>query len=572
MNGLYLAAATLVVFAFGYRFFAKLLALEIFRLEANYSTPAEAQADGRDYVPTHRQLLFGHHVAALTGAAAFAGPIVAAGWGWVPAFLWITAGSAVAAGTYGLGALWFAGRYPGNLADAAGRLVGSWARAVLRIAVPLVLLLIAAAAAGLGASILAAYPGAVLPLAAVAALGTLLGRYLHGRAESKLLPACAAAFALSLVALWLLGRLTFAVNGALVLSIGGHTVIEVDARIVWLAIQLVYAFHAAQLPVWKLMRPRAVLTTLQLVVLLAVFYVALGFERPALTAPEFHSASESSGSSLPWLFLVLGAGAFAGWQLFLVHSVTGRELRREPDARYAGYGGALVQGLAALSALLLAVTAFAGRSDWAAHYAAAPSATDFPQALVFYIDAYARHVDVLGIDAGTGRNLAATVLAGLALAVLEAAVRALRHTLPEFVPTWRQSPRTERRMLWLALGVVAGIALHDGSGLGGVRAWPALAMVSLWAAALGFAMMGVALRALERPAAPLAVFAGATAAVAAWTTVALAVWAWSESAWVLAAADLILLVAAGATAFEVVAAWRRTGPGEVPAGGRPASG
>jgi len=570
MNGLYLAAATLVVFAFGYRFFAKLLALDIFRLQANYSTPAEAQADGRDYVPTHRQLLFGHQVAALTGATAFAGPIVAAGWGWVPAFLWITAGSAVAAGTYGLGALWFAGRYPGTLGDAAGRLAGSRTRTVLRVLVPAALLVIAAAAGGLGASVLAAYPGAVLPLAALAALGALLGRYLHGRTESKLLPACAAAFALSLVALWLLGRVTFAVNGALALSIGGQTLIEVDARIVWLAILLVYAFHAAQLPVWRLMRPRAVLTALQLGVLLVVFYVALAFERPLLAAPEFHSTTRSSGS-LPWLFLVLGAGAFAGWQLFLVHTVTGRELRREPDARYAGYGGALVQGLAALSALLLAVTAFAGRSDWVAHYAGAPSVTEFPRALTFYVDAYARHVSVLGIDAVTARNLAATVLAGLALAVLEAAVRALRHTLSELVPAIRQSPRTERRALWLALGVAAGIALHDGTGLGGVRAWPALATVSLWAAALGFALMGLALRALDRPAVPLAIFAGVAAAVATWTTLALVVLAWREGAWALVAADLILLLAAVPAAREVVAAWRRAGPGAVPAAGRSAS-
>src|SRR5690606_17363469 len=147
---------------------------------------------------------------------------------------------------------------------AAGRLAGPWARAVLRLAVPGALLIIAAAAGGLGASILAAYPGAALPFAALAALGALLRRYLHGRAESELLPACTIAFALSLVALWLLGRVTFAVNGALALSIGGQALFAVDARIVWLAILLVYALHAAQLPVWKLMRPRAVLTALQL--------------------------------------------------------------------------------------------------------------------------------------------------------------------------------------------------------------------------------------------------------------------------------------------------------------------
>ena len=133
MNTLFLVAATVVAFAFGYRFYAKLLALEVFRLDTNYSTRAQSHPDGQDFVPTHRHLLLGHHVAAVTGIGAFAAPIVTLDWGWIPAFLWITIGSTVAAGTYAIGAFWLSSRFPEELGHLARQLVGVRARAVVRL-------------------------------------------------------------------------------------------------------------------------------------------------------------------------------------------------------------------------------------------------------------------------------------------------------------------------------------------------------------------------------------------------------------------------------------------------------
>ncbi len=558
MNALFLAVAMIVVFAFGYRFYAKLLALDIFRLEENYSTPAQTRADGRDYVPTHPHLLFGHHLAATSGVVIFAGPIVALGWGWVPAFLWITVGTAVAAGTYGLGVYWLSVRHPENLPAVAGGLVGSWARAALLLLIPTALLILIAAAAGLAASLLAAHPGAVLPLAAMALVAAALGRYLHGRAESELLPACAIAFAVSLFLLWLLGAAPLAFNGALAISIGGRVWLAIDAVVVWLVLLLVYALHAARLPVWQLMRPRAFLNALLLGVLLLLFYAALVVAHPALDAPEFNRAASTSGA-LPWLFLIVGAGALAGWQLLIVQAVTGRELRRETDARYVGYGAALAQGLIALSALLLGATAFADRAEWSAYYAQAPSLSEMARAAAFYVDAYARHVAAVGIDPLLARHLAATVLAGLSVAVLEAAVRALKHFInaiaPPPVPVGRRDG--ERTRLWLIV-VAAGVAaLHDGRGLGGLAAWPVLALISLWLAALGFALTALALRARERPAALLAVLAGAVGVIALWCSAAQLWVAWQEGAWVALAANLALLLLVATVIREAILAARR---------------
>jgi carbon starvation protein len=303
------------------------------------------------------------------------------------------------------------------------------------------------------------------------------------------------------------------------------------------------------------MRPRAFLTSLLLVLLLALFYVALVLEHPALVAPEFHGYASSRGA-LPWLFLLIGAGALAGWQLLIVYGVTGRELRRETDARYVGYGAALAQGLVALSALLLGAVAFVGPAEWTRHYAAAPGAGDLPAATAFYVNALARHLGALGLDAQTARVLGATVLAGLSLAVLEAGVRALSRLLRDARADGAGDggQAGARRRLWLIVGAAAVVALHDGRGLGGLRLWPLLALGSLWLAAAGFALMAAALRHAARPALLPALLALAASLLAAWAGAA-QLWAWWRAgAWPAAGAGLLLFVLAAAWLREAAAA------------------
>ena len=556
MNALFLVAATVVAFVFGYRFYAKLLALEIFRLDPNYSTYAQSRPDGEDYVPTHPHLLLGHHVAAITGITAFAAPILALTWGWIPVFLWITIGSTVAAGTYALGSFWLSSRHPEDIGPLARDLLGARARVALRLLTVTALLILVAASAGLAATLLAAYPEAVLPTAAMALIAWLFGSYLHGRAESRLLPASLVTLALALLSIWWLTDVPLVFAGQLTVSLGDSVHIVIDAVVVWVVLLLTYAFYSARAPVWKLMRPRGYLVALALAVMLSLFYAAIIVRHPILDAPEFH-APPSTVSALPWLFLVVGSGALAGWQLLIVRGVTGRELRRETDARYVGYGAALIQGLIALSALLLAAIAFADRGAWS-HYDGRGVA-DFPSAATFYIDQYTRLVAALGLDPAFVRRFAATVLAGLSLAVLEAAVRALKNTFIEIAPLPATPSRRhgQRSRLWPVVLGGGILALHDGRGLGGLALWPLLALSSLWIAAAGFALIGLALRGARQPVQLALAAATVVAVVAAWTTLA-QLWSWWQAqTWLGLGAGVVVCVLAGMLVGDAIAAARR---------------
>ena len=552
MNTVFLVAAVAVVFVFGYRFYAKLLALDAFHLDKNYSTPANTRADGRDFAPVNPHLLFGYHVTA-AGALACAGPIVAASWGWIPAFLWITIGVAVAGGTYAFGSFWLASRHPGSLGHVTRRFLGAYARVALLALASIALLVLIAASAGLTASVLAGFPTAVLPLCALVLVGLAVGAFLRGRAEFEILPAALIALTTLLLLVWVCTRVPFAFAGKLDITLGDLRLLSVDALLVWTVLLLVYALHAARVPMWRIMRPRGFVTALLLAVALVVFYLALAIAHPGIAAPQFHSPDAGS-AALPWLFLIVSAGALAGVQLLIVHGVSGRQLRNETDARYIGYGGALVEGAIALSALLIAATAVADGTAWSASFGA-PSAADFLRALALYVDGYARVVATLGVDPALARNLAATVVAALSLAGLEASMRALKQlwapapvasTVPGATAPRRQDGRGR---LW-AIALVAGVlALLDGRGFGGLAAWPLAALAGLWLAAGGFALMAQAARAAQQSTGLLWALAGSVGALAAWSTaVQLLAW-WDAGDWGgLALGLVIVLLVAGAIA------------------------
>jgi carbon starvation protein len=283
----------------------------------------------------------------------------------------------------------------------------------------------------------------------------------------------------------------------------------------------VYALYAARAPLWRSMRPRGLLMALLLAVALFMVYVALAIQHPTLQAPQFRAA-ESAAGALPWLFLILTSGALAGFQLLIIYGITGRQLRHETDARYLGYGGALAEGVVALSAILIGATAAADSNTWALQYLALPSAAEFPRAATLYIDGYARLLGALGIDVASARNLAATVLAGMALAGTEAGTRALKQLLgPAAAPTPSPARRYEGRgRLWVIVALAAAIALGDGRGLGGLLLWPVLALAGLWIACAGLAATALALRALQRGAALLWALVLGVGAIAAWASVA----------------------------------------------------
>ena len=541
MNSLVLLMIAVVVFAFGYRFYSKLLELGVFRLGKDYSTPSPDRPAEAEPGAFGRHLIFGHHVASLAAGAAVTGCITSLIWGWVPAFLWAVVGTVVAAGTYGLGALWLSLRYPGrNPAEIAARLLTHPAHDLFALVAFLLLLIMNAVCATLAAQLLSVFPASVLPFWIIAAMALFLGNFLRGREDFEIIPATLIALTLSLMVVWLLGNYPLSFTGALHLETA-ESYFPFDATVVWVMLLFAYGYYVTRLPMWKLMRPRGYLTALLLGVALFIFFTAVIIDQPRLVAPEFH-AGPGIPDALPWLFVTLTSGAVAGFHLLVANAVTVRQMKREADARYIGYGGALALGLLALSAIIIGSTGLPNVQDWNQRYASWETFMDLHAVLELYINGFARHAAGLGLDLAFARSLMAVVIIGLLVSTLEAGLRAQKQLLaglaeryPAFIPG------NEKALIATAVGLSALLALHDGHGRGGLTLWPLFGVADQLLAILGFALLAVALRRLERPVSAVLLPLVFLLVTANWGLGALMTQWWSDNRWPLLLLGILLI-------------------------------
>ena len=541
MNSLVLVMIAVVVFAFGYRFYSKLLGLGVFRLGKDYSTPTRDQPAEAEPGVFGRHLIFGQHVASLAAGAAVTGCITSLIWGWVPAFLWAVVGTVVAAGTYGLGALWLSLRYPGrNPAEIAARLLTPRAHELFALVAFLLLLIMNAVCATLAAQLLSAFPASVLPFWIITAVALLLGNFLRGREDFEIITATLIALALSLMVVWLLGNYPLSFTGALNLETA-ESYFPFDATVVWVILLFAYGYYVTRLPMWKLMRPRGYLTALLLGISLFIFYTAVIIDQPSLVAPEFHAGPGIPGT-LPWLFVTLTSGAVAGFHLLVANAVTVRQMKRETDARYIGYGGALALGLLALSAIIIGSTGLPNVQEWNQRYASWETFMELHAVLELYVNGFARHAARLGLDLAFARSLMTVVIIGLLVSTLEAGLRAQKQLLVGLTERYPALiPGNEKTLIATAVGLSALLSLHDGHGSGGLTLWPVYGVADQFLAILGFALLTVALRRLERPVSAVLLPLVFLLVTANWGLGVLMTQWWSDNHWLLLLLGILLI-------------------------------
>ncbi|HEU5312463.1 MAG TPA: carbon starvation CstA family protein, partial [Candidatus Udaeobacter sp.] len=100
ISALWIVAAGFCALSISYRFYSKWLAAKVLVLNEERATPAVLQNDNKDYVPTNRWMVFGHHFAAIAGPGPLVGPVLAAQFGFLPGTLWILIGATLGGGVH----------------------------------------------------------------------------------------------------------------------------------------------------------------------------------------------------------------------------------------------------------------------------------------------------------------------------------------------------------------------------------------------------------------------------------------------------------------------------------------
>src|SRR5436190_8247496 len=350
ISALWIVAAGLCAFAISYRFYSKWLAAKVLVLNDERATPAVVQNDGKDFVPTSRWMVFGHHFAAIAGPGPLVGPVLAAQFGFLPGTLWILIGATLGGGVHDMIVLFASVRRGGKtlgqmVKDEIGRGVGGLAM----ISVLAIMIILIAVLALVVVQALASSPWGVFTIAMTIPVALIMG---FGLRSGKVNVTAVTIFGL-------LG-LGFGVWGGQFLA--DFPVVEAWFRyeqksLAWAI--MVYGLAASILPVWMLLTPRDYLSSFLKLGTVAALAVAVILIHPTMQMPALTRFIDGSGlifagPVFPFVCITIACGAVSGFHSLIASGTTPKMLGRESRIRDIGYGAMVTEMMVALMALIAA--------------------------------------------------------------------------------------------------------------------------------------------------------------------------------------------------------------------------
>ncbi|TLD84067.1 carbon starvation protein A [Helicobacter sp. MIT 11-5569] len=351
ISAVWIVVAAVCIYAIGYRFYSKYIAEKVLGLDDNRATPALVQNDGRDFVPTNKIVLFGHHFAAIAGAGPLVGPILAAQMGYLPSMIWIVVGVVLAGAVHDFTVLFVSMRRNGkSLGEIIKLELGKGVGSIAMIGILGIMMLIIAILALVVVNALAESPWGLFTIAMTIPIAIYMGIHMRFLRPGKIGEASIIGFVLLLLSLY---------YGQVVAENPTMAEIFTLSPITLTYIMIGYGFVAAILPVWFLLAPRDYLSTflkIGVIVLMAagILFVAPDIQFPATTKFIDGSGPVFSGQLFPFLFITIACGAISGFHALISSGTTPKMLERESHARMVGYGSMVMESAVAVMALISA--------------------------------------------------------------------------------------------------------------------------------------------------------------------------------------------------------------------------
>jgi carbon starvation protein len=351
INAAWLVVAAACIYLLAYRFYSGWIAARVVALDATRATPAESLENGRDFMPTNRWIVFGHHFAAIAGAGPLVGPTLAAQFGYLPGTLWLLVGAVLGGCVQDMLVMFCSvrrnGRGIGQMAHDELSPIGGTAALVATLTIMTILIAVLALVV---VKAMAHSPWSTFTVFATIPIAILVGIYLRVLRPGRVLEATALG-----VLLLLLGVLA---GGWIDANQELRGLFDLDARtLAWFV--MVYGFIAAVLPVWLLLAPRDYLSTfvklgVVLLLALAVCVISPEIRMPPITRFIDGTGPIFSGKLFPFLFITLACGAISGFHSLVASGTTPKLLARETDIRLVGYGSMALESSVGILALIAA--------------------------------------------------------------------------------------------------------------------------------------------------------------------------------------------------------------------------
>jgi len=409
MNGIELILIALLLYVVAYKVYGGFITK---RLDVNNSkaTPSHTMYDGVDYVPAKAPVLLGHHFASIAGAGPIVGPVIAAGFGWLPVYLWVVFGAIFIGGVHDYSSIVASIRHQSKsigfviqtYLGVNGKklfLIFSWATLILVIAV---------------FTIIVSETFTHIPSAGTSSILFVFLAILFGLAIYRFKVPLWVATIIGVVLLFLS------------IPTGNLFPIQLNA-FEWQLLLFAYIFVASVTPVWILLQPRDYLNSFFLYALMLGGLVGIFFATPSINLPAFSTFSlDKVGYLFPALFVTVACGAISGFHSLVGSGTTAKQLNKETDSRVIGYGGMLIEGLLAVLSLV-AVASMVNREFIDLLVNQGPVAA-FSLGVARFLNA----IPVINISIPLAQTFTALAVSAFALTSLDTATRLARFMFQEY--------------------------------------------------------------------------------------------------------------------------------------------
>lgn len=360
MNILFIVTSSIIIFFIAYHLYGPFLAKQVFQLDDSKVVPAISFRDGVDYDPIDAKYLLGQHFSAIAAAGPITGPILAGVmFGWMPALIWIIIGSIFIGGVHDMGSLIASIRHKArSITEVVRENVSqrAWLIFMLFIWITLIYIIVAftdiTTASFVGVITLengqqlgggAIATSSILYLILPVMMGLLL-KYTNINLNIA-----------TIIFLPLVG-VTIAIGPYLPFDLGATIGVDtITAQKVWNVIVLAYCLISAIVPVWALLQPRGHLGGYFLYISLIAAMIGIIFGNFSIQYPAFTKFGNTTHEFLfpmfPILFITVACGACSGFHSLVSSGTTSKQIQKESDTTFIGYGAMLLEGVVAVIAL-----------------------------------------------------------------------------------------------------------------------------------------------------------------------------------------------------------------------------
>ena len=495
MNSLVLAVFSFAAYIIAYNTYGRFLADKIFKLDSSCITPAHEFSDNLDFVPSRKEVLFGHHFTSIAGLGPIVGPAIAVIWGWLPAVLWVLIGSIFMGAVHDFGSLVLSMRAQGrSIGDITADLINPRVRTLFMIIIFFELWLVVAVFALIIALLFDMYPESVISIWSQVPIAIWLGWMVYRKGFKPFWPSIFAVFLLYVM-----------------IIIGSYFPVKLPAVgmftpvMLWMvALFLINSFISSTLPVHFLLQPRDYINSHQLFIILILMTLGTVVGHPQIIAPAVALGPAGAPPMWPFLFVIIACGAISGFHSIVSSGTSAKQLDCESDAKLIGYGSMLTEGMLSIL-VIVAVTAgigmkyissdgsvLTGSKAFATHYSSWAAAEGLTSKINAFVVGAANLIETYGIPHRIGLTVMGVFLVSFASTTLDTATRLQRYIVSEFSKAQNISFFQNRYAATsVAVITAAALAFYDGSGKGALKLWPLFGTVNQLLAALALLLLTV---------------------------------------------------------------------------------